>query len=70
MVVLGVEVVVCWVCDMIVWSRLFCSLWLMCCVGCVDMCVVLMFKTSECEFVLLVYTVRLRNWEVCFVMPV
>ena len=39
------------------------------CWVCYDMCVVLMFKTSECEFVLLVYTVRLRNWEVCFVMP-
>lgn len=39
MVVLGVEVVVCWVCDMIVWSRLFCNLWLMCCVGCVMTCV-------------------------------
>ena len=36
--VLGVDVVVCWVCDRIVWSRLFCGLWLFC-VGCVTTCV-------------------------------
>ena len=44
--VLGVDVVVCWVCDMIVWSRLFCGLWFFC-VGCVTTCVVLRQASAD-----------------------
>ena len=35
MMVLSVEVLVCWGFDVIAWLRVFCILWLVCCVRCV-----------------------------------
>lgn len=68
-IILGVGVGVCWCFDACVWSRLFCDLWVVCCVFCVALvCVVLVLgwlvvicMTSKCAFVLLVYIGRLRS---------